>query len=186
MSGVLNSLAVSLRTSTPYARLQKEVITRVGVIVGAIWPSRMGASRHWRSRGPDDSSRESGESSREPSNRYLATDDTLPQKIISSCTLKTIWESILLWAAPKKRTSHSKKRMRMAHKYLKPKHHYQICQVCGNLKLQHMLCGHCFRETMKRTAEYRRQKQEELKLQETAMQDCPESSHAHTLASSKL
>jgi large subunit ribosomal protein L32 len=68
----------------------------------------------------------------------------------------SIWDSILLWAVPKRRTSHSKKRMRMAHKYLKPKHHYQTCPKCGHLKLQHTLCGHCFRETMRLTAELRR------------------------------
>ena len=46
----------------------------------------------------------------------------------------------------------------MAHKYLKPKHHYQTCPQCGNHKLQHMLCGHCFRETMKKTAEFRKER----------------------------
>ena len=69
---------------------------------------------------------------------------------------RTIWDSVLLWAVPKKRTSHSKKRMRMAHKYLKPKTNYQTCPKCGNLKLCHVLCGHCFRETMKLTAEFRK------------------------------
>ena len=69
---------------------------------------------------------------------------------------RTIWDSVLLWAVPKKRTSHSKKRMRMAHKYLKPKTNYQTCPKCGNLKLYHVLCGHCFRETMKLTAEFRK------------------------------
>ena len=63
----------------------------------------------------------------------------------------------LLWAVPKKRTSRSKKRMRMAHKYLKPKHHFYACPVCGNIKLQHVLCEHCFREIMKKTAEVRKQ-----------------------------
>lgn len=73
---------------------------------------------------------------------------------------EAIWDSILLWAVPKKRTSHSKKRMRMAHKYLKPKCHYQTCTTCGNLKLQHMLCGHCFKVTMKETAKFRRKQME--------------------------
>ena len=63
----------------------------------------------------------------------------------------------LLWAVPKRKTSRSKKRMRMAHKYLKPKHHFYPCPACGNLKLQHVLCEHCFRETMKKTAEVRKQ-----------------------------
>ena len=33
------------------------------------------------------------------------------------------WDGFL-WAVPKKRTSHSKKRMRMTHKYLKPIQNY--------------------------------------------------------------
>ena len=61
----------------------------------------------------------------------------------------------LLWGVPKKRTSHSKKRMRMTHKYLKPKHHYTVCPNCNNLKLLHVLCGHCLKETMRETASMR-------------------------------
>ena len=64
--------------------------------------------------------------------------------------------STVLWAAPKKRTSHSKKRLRFTNKWLKPVHHYTFCSQCGNPKLLHVLCGHCFKETMKKTAEYRR------------------------------
>lgn len=63
---------------------------------------------------------------------------------------------LLLWAVPKKRTSHSKKRMRMTHKYLKPKHHYTVCPKCKNLKLLHVLCGHCLKETLRLTAMMRR------------------------------
>ena len=69
-------------------------------------------------------------------------------------------EEFILWAVPKKRTSHSKKRMRMAHKYLKPKHHYTVCPKCTNLKLQHVLCGHCLKETLKLTALMRREEVE--------------------------
>ena len=69
----------------------------------------------------------------------------------------------ILWATPKKRTSHSKKRLRMTHKWLKPIHHYTFCSKCGNPKLLHVLCGHCFKETMKLTAEYRRMKEQECK-----------------------
>ena len=39
------------------------------------------------------------------------------------------WDDFL-WAVPKKRTSHSKKRMRMTHKYLKPIQHYTTCPKC--------------------------------------------------------
>lgn len=62
----------------------------------------------------------------------------------------------ILWAVPKKKTSHSKKRLRMTSKWLKPIHHYTFCSKCGNPKLLHILCGTCFKETMKKTAEYRR------------------------------
>ena len=65
------------------------------------------------------------------------------------------WDG-LLWAVPKKRTSHSKKRMRMAHKYLKSKGHYTVCPNCQNLKLLHVLCGHCLKETLRQTAKMRR------------------------------
>lgn len=65
------------------------------------------------------------------------------------------WDGVL-WAVPKKRTSHSKKRMRMTHKYLKPKHHYTVCPTCNNLKLLHVLCGHCLKETLRQTAAMRR------------------------------
>ena len=65
------------------------------------------------------------------------------------------WDG-LLWGVPKKRTSHSKKRMRMTHKYLKPKHHYTVCPNCNNLKLLHVLCGHCLKETLRQTAAMRR------------------------------
>lgn len=74
------------------------------------------------------------------------------------------WDGFL-WAVPKKRTSHSKKRMRSAHKYLKPRSDYITCPQCKNLKLLHILCGHCLKETMKKTAEIR-QAELETKLQQ--------------------
>ena len=71
-------------------------------------------------------------------------------------------ENGILWmAVPKKRTSHSKKRMRMAQKWLKPIRHYNFCPACGNPKLFHHLCGHCFKETMKKTAKMRREMEEQ-------------------------
>ena len=68
------------------------------------------------------------------------------------------WDGLVWMAAPKKRVSHSRKRMRMAHKYLKPIRHYATCTTCGNFKLMHVLCGHCLKETLAKTAELRRQK----------------------------
>ena len=104
-----------------------------------------------------------------------------PENTLIFPTLTNIWDAVLLWAVPKKRTSHSKKRMRMAHKYLRPKHHYQMCQKCGQLKLQHMLCGHCFRETMRLTAEVRRQRAGQL-TQAISEQRQPQTQlHAHAL-----
>ena len=73
------------------------------------------------------------------------------------CEEDGLLQNAVHWmAVPKKRTSHSKKRMRMTHKWLKPIHHYTFCRNCGSPKLLHMLCGQCFKETMKKTAEYRR------------------------------
>ena len=68
------------------------------------------------------------------------------------------WDGFL-WAVPKKRTSHSKKRMRMTHKFLKPIQNYTTCPKCQNLKLLHVLCGHCLKEALKKTAAMRREEQ---------------------------
>lgn len=76
------------------------------------------------------------------------------------------WEGFL-WAVPKKRTSHSKKRMRSAHKYLRPRCDFIPCPKCSNLKLMHVLCGHCLKETLKKTAAVR-QAELEAKLQMAA------------------
>lgn len=60
-----------------------------------------------------------------------------------------------MWAVPKKRTSYTRKRIRNAPKHLKPVSNYIACPECKNLKLLHMLCGHCLKETMQKTAEMR-------------------------------
>ena len=98
----------------------------------------------------------------------------------------SIWDGFL-WAVPKKRTSHSKKRMRMTHKYLKPVHHYTICPNCQNVKLLHVLCKHCLAGTLKKTAEFRRlkeQRREEKRLaKQQALQTPPpprQITEAHT------
>ncbi len=70
-------------------------------------------------------------------------------------TICDSWDGFL-WAVPKKRTSHSRKRKRMTNKYLKPIRNYTVCPKCQNLKLLHVLCGHCLKDTLKRTAELRR------------------------------
>ena len=59
--------------------------------------------------------------------------------------------------------AHSKKRMRMTHKYLKPIQNYTTCPKCQNLKLLHVLCGHCLKETLRKTAAMRQEEQGKYK-----------------------
>ncbi|CAO3642388.1 unnamed protein product [Cunninghamella blakesleeana] len=54
------------------------------------------------------------------------------------------WLGPILWAAPKKKTSHSKKRMRASNKALQQKENITACPACGNTKLLHHLCKHCY------------------------------------------
>ncbi|KIM22013.1 hypothetical protein M408DRAFT_333132 [Serendipita vermifera MAFF 305830] len=51
-----------------------------------------------------------------------------------------------LLAVPKKKVSHSRKRMRSANKGLKDKQNIHSCKACGRPKLMHNLCHHCFSE----------------------------------------
>lgn len=46
----------------------------------------------------------------------------------------------LILAAPKKKTTHAKKRMRMAHKYLRPDCSLKRCELCGRWKRPHTYC----------------------------------------------
>ena len=91
-------------------------------------------------------------------NVYTAVDGLLFNDTNESWMTHELKDTFLWFAVPKKRTSRSKKLLRMTHKWLKPIHHYTFCNHCGNPKLLHVLCGNCFKETMKKTAEYRRQK----------------------------
>ncbi|KAF9183370.1 hypothetical protein BGZ51_004072 [Haplosporangium sp. Z 767] len=53
----------------------------------------------------------------------------------------------IVWAAvPKSKTSHSKKRMRQATKGLKEQKNIVQCPGCGQAKLMHHLCTHCYRD----------------------------------------
>ena len=70
-----------------------------------------------------------------------------------SCSLE--WDGILM-AAPKKRTTRSKKRLRMTHKWPKNKQGIEMCFYCGRPKLMHILCKHCLEETLKETDKLRR------------------------------
>lgn len=80
--------------------------------------------------------------------------------------LELPWDGVM-WAVPKKRTSYTRKRIRNAPKHLKPRSDYMVCPQCRNLKLIHVLCGHCLKETLRKTAEMRTA-EVELKLQNLA------------------
>lgn len=56
------------------------------------------------------------------------------------------WLGPILWAAPKKKTSHSKKRMRASNKGLQQKENIVSCPACGNTKLLHHVCKQCYGE----------------------------------------
>ncbi|KAL1922067.1 mitochondrial 54S ribosomal protein bL32m [Calcarisporiella thermophila] len=51
-----------------------------------------------------------------------------------------------LWAAPKKKTSHSKKRMRASNKGLHDRTDIVTCPACGRGKRMHHICLYCYRE----------------------------------------
>lgn len=59
------------------------------------------------------------------------------------------WLEPILWAAPKKKTSHSKKRMRASNKGLPIKENVTTCPACGSNKLLHHLCGNCYSDIKK-------------------------------------
>ncbi|ORZ20797.1 hypothetical protein BCR42DRAFT_409512 [Absidia repens] len=56
------------------------------------------------------------------------------------------WLGPILWAAPKKKTSHSKKRMRASNKGLQQKENIVSCPACGSTKLLHHVCKQCYGE----------------------------------------
>jgi len=64
-----------------------------------------------------------------------------------------------LWfAAPKKRVSHSRKRMKIWMIGPKPISHLQDCQDCGKPKLRHKLAKCCTEAAIRRTAEMKLKK----------------------------
>ncbi|ORY84827.1 hypothetical protein BCR37DRAFT_377608 [Protomyces lactucae-debilis] len=70
---------------------------------------------------------------------------------ISTTILHDLWDSVLR-AVPKKKTTHSKTRMRSATKGLKDKLNINNCSACGQPKLANTLCGSCYREVRHRWA----------------------------------
>ncbi|KAK9767521.1 hypothetical protein K7432_002621 [Basidiobolus ranarum] len=65
---------------------------------------------------------------------------------------QTISELIgsILWAVPKKKTSHSKKRMRASNKALKNITNIMRCHSCGRPKLMHHICKYCYKDIRKK------------------------------------
>ncbi|KAJ3246815.1 hypothetical protein HDU78_006122 [Chytriomyces hyalinus] len=51
----------------------------------------------------------------------------------------------ILWAVPKKRTTHSTKRQRMTQKWLRPMKNIIQCPLCGSATLLHHSCKMCLR-----------------------------------------
>lgn len=144
---LLYSLSRQLSTTSLPAALHRASASDAAVVLGAL----AGAKRpsHWQPERP-----------RDPPNCARALlaggGDT------GGCGLTaSLWDGVL-WAVPKKRTSHSKKRKRMTHKYLKPKENVTLCQKCGNAKLLHVLCGHCLKETLRATTMIRNQQKLDL------------------------
>lgn len=63
------------------------------------------------------------------------------------CLWKTLtsrlFDTFILWAAPKKKTTHSKKRKRMASKWPTPLRNIIACPVCGTAMLNQHICKTC-------------------------------------------
>ncbi|KAI9473748.1 MAG: hypothetical protein EXX96DRAFT_652514 [Benjaminiella poitrasii] len=85
------------------------------------------------------------------SNVFINNNSTLSSETITRNTFQIpTWLEPFLWAAPKKKTSHSKKRMRASNKGLKQKENITTCPACGSSKLLHHLCGNCYRDIKKK------------------------------------
>jgi ribosomal protein L32 len=63
------------------------------------------------------------------------------------------WLGPILWAAPKKKTSHSKKRMRASNKGIQQKENVGACPACGSNKLLHHMCPNCYGDIKKKAKE---------------------------------
>ncbi|XP_032873066.1 39S ribosomal protein L32, mitochondrial [Amblyraja radiata] len=72
-------------------------------------------------------------------------------------------DNIFLMAAPKKRRTIEVNRCRRrdVRKLEKVKNNIEVCQICGHLKLKHVLCAHCYQKVVHETAVVRAQIQEQ-------------------------
>lgn len=108
-----------------------------------------GIARHLPSQAS--SSRSSEFSSNPPLGLALATPHVVGEEVSSAWSEKVaeigsaLWNGILL-AAPKSKTSHSRKRMRSANKGLKDRTDMVHCSACGKPKLFHHICPSCYFE----------------------------------------
>ncbi|KAM7120711.1 large ribosomal subunit protein bL32m isoform 1-T1 [Molossus nigricans] len=71
----------------------------------------------------------------------------------------SLLDSIFWMAVPKNRRSIEVNRCRRRNpqKLIKVKNNIDICPECGHLKQKHVLCGYCYENVCKETAEIRRQ-----------------------------
>ncbi|KAI8645169.1 hypothetical protein BD408DRAFT_382842 [Parasitella parasitica] len=84
-------------------------------------------------------------------NVFMSNTSTLTSESVTRNTFQIpTWLEPILWAAPKKKTSHSKKRMRASNKGLQQKENVATCPACGSNKLLHHLCGNCYSDIKKK------------------------------------
>lgn len=84
-------------------------------------------------------------------NVFMNNNNTLTSESVTRNTFQIpTWLEPILWAAPKKKTSHSKKRMRASNKGLQQKENVTTCPACGSNKLLHHLCGNCYSDIKKK------------------------------------
>ncbi|KAJ1819147.1 hypothetical protein GGH91_005486 [Coemansia sp. RSA 2671] len=67
---------------------------------------------------------------------------------------------MILRAVPKQRTSHSKKRKRMATKGLKNRHDLVPCSGCGRPKLTAHICLNCYHDIKRKLKDMKRTEEE--------------------------
>jgi ribosomal protein L32 len=78
--------------------------------------------------------------------------DAIPSSSIpntESNSLSSIFINAFLWmAAPKKKTSHARKRLRQLNKQLKNLTSIYPCPLCGHAKRTHRLCLNCLKQRL--------------------------------------
>ncbi|KAJ2000593.1 hypothetical protein GGI04_003845 [Coemansia thaxteri] len=74
-------------------------------------------------------------------------------------SLADIVNEFILRAVPKQRTSHSKKRMRMAGKGLKSRHDLVPCPGCARPKLAAHICLNCYHDIKRKLKDMKRSEQ---------------------------